>query len=135
MLLEKYSAGAGDRFAQQAEAQPHACVLARDRAAVIGPGWNKSSRVEPFYAVDRARLPRPTAVASPSADPFASALRHKPHRWEFNPSLRQLIHVGYKVATQKGAEYLKRVKANREIIAHNVTGNLFDRHFKPIFLG
>jgi len=46
-----------------------------------------------------------------------------------------LIHGGYKIAAHQGAEYLTLVRENREIIARNVTGNLFDRHLKPIFLG
>jgi hypothetical protein len=46
-----------------------------------------------------------------------------------------LLHVGYKVAARKGAEYLDLVRTNRERIARNVTHNLFERHLRPIFLG
>ena len=31
--------------------------------------------------------------------------------------------------------YLKALEANEEVVARNVTGNLFDRHIKPVFLG
>jgi hypothetical protein len=42
--LAKYSLGVGDRFAQEAEAQLRACVMAlRDGVEVI-PVWNKSNR-------------------------------------------------------------------------------------------
>jgi len=120
-LAESGGAGLALAKAIYTEALAHADELCAPYATVID--------------IDRAKLPSATTVAGWSADPFANALRHEPHCREFNPSLRQLIHVGYKVAAHKGAEYLDLVKANREIIARNVTGNLFDRHFKPIFLG
>lgn len=85
--------------------------------------------------LDRACLPSAAAVAGWTAEQYANALRHEPRCPEFNPSLRQLIHVGYKIAARQGREYLEAVRANRDIIARNVTGNLFDRHFKPIFPG
>jgi hypothetical protein len=34
-----------------------------------------------------------------------------------------------------GDKYLNALEANEEIVAKNVTTNLFDRHIKPIFLG
>src|SRR5204863_9627181 len=40
----KFSIGVGDRFAQQAEAQLRAFVLAAERGADIVPVWNKSNR-------------------------------------------------------------------------------------------
>src|SRR5688572_10549095 len=44
MKLEKFSVGVGDRFAQQAEAQLRACMLAAEQGAVVVPVWNKSNR-------------------------------------------------------------------------------------------
>jgi len=42
--LGKFSLGMGDRFAHQAKAQLHACVLAAEQGAEITPVWNKSNR-------------------------------------------------------------------------------------------
>ncbi|MCX6997355.1 MAG: tagaturonate epimerase family protein [Kiritimatiellaeota bacterium] len=120
-LAESGGAGLALAKAIYAEALAHADELCAPYATVID--------------IDRARLPAATTVAGWTGEQFANALRHEPHCREFNPSLRQLIHVGYKVAAHKRKEYLDLVEANREIIARNVTGNLFDRHFKPIFLG
>jgi len=48
MILEKFSLGVGDRFAQQAKAQLHACqLLAADGVEVV-PVWNKSNREHTF---------------------------------------------------------------------------------------
>src|ERR1041385_4778204 len=44
LKLAKYSVGIGDRFAQQAEAQLRAFILAAERGADIVPVWNKSNR-------------------------------------------------------------------------------------------
>ena len=44
LKLAKYSVGVGDRFAQQAEAQLRALILAAENGAEIVPVWNKSNR-------------------------------------------------------------------------------------------
>ena len=49
--------------------------------------------------------------------------------------MRQLLHVGYKVAAQMGTRYTDALKEHAEIVGRNVTENLLDRHIKPVFLG
>ncbi len=44
LALERYSVGVGDRFAQQAEAQLRAFMLAAEKGVDITPVWNKSNR-------------------------------------------------------------------------------------------
>jgi hypothetical protein len=53
----------------------------------------------------------------------------------YNSSLRQLLHVGFKVAAQLGPRYFGLLEANEAVIAKNVTENLFARHIAPVFLG
>src|SRR5262249_10529426 len=50
--------------------------------------------------IDRSKLPTPSAVQSWSANEYTDALRHDPSQKLYNPHLRQLLHVGYKVAAQ-----------------------------------
>ncbi len=91
----------------------------------------------PYAAVidiDTAQLPSPAAVDAWSADEYTSALRHVQSNSAYNPHLRQLLHVGYKVAAQMGEEYLGMLRECEDSIARNVTENLFDRHIKPLFL-
>jgi tagaturonate epimerase len=85
--------------------------------------------------IDRSKLPANGAVSHWSADQFTSALRHDPTCKDFNPHIRQLLHVGYKIAAKKGNGYLDMLRSSNEHIARNVTANLFERHLKPIFLG
>ena len=85
--------------------------------------------------IDPAKLPAPAEVAYWSSAQFTAALRHDPGSPAYNPSLRQLLHVGFKVAAQLGQRYLDLLDANREVIAKNVTHNLYDRHIAPVFFG
>jgi hypothetical protein len=48
--------------------------------------------------------------------------------------MRQLVHVSFKVAAKQGARYLDLLVANRDVVAKQVTENIYDRHLKPLFL-
>lgn len=85
--------------------------------------------------IDRAKLPDPAIVAQWTGAQFAAAVRHDPRCQDFNPHIRQLLHVGYKLAAHKLDRYLGLVQASNGVITRGVTHNLFDRHLKPIFLG
>ena len=73
--------------------------------------------------IDRAKLPDAKTVAGWKPEQFAAALRHDPQCGEFNPHVRQLLHVGYKIAAKKGEGYLDLVRRSNGHIARNVTGN------------
>jgi hypothetical protein len=79
-------------------------------------------------------LPTPAEVQKWSSEQFVAALRHDQSCPAFNPHLRQLIHVGYKIAAQLGQRYLKMLDACEATIARNVTTNLYERHLKPLFV-
>jgi tagaturonate epimerase len=85
--------------------------------------------------IDPDELPDPCDVANWTSDQFTSALRHNPAEPTYNPSFRQLLHVGFKVAAKMGRRYLDLVEANEAVIARNVTKNLYNRHIAPVFLG
>ena len=91
----------------------------------------------PYAAVidiDPSKLPEPGAVRQWRAEQFAGALRHDQTNPLFNPHLRQLLHVGFKIAARMGERYTKMLEACEESISRNVTTNLFDRHIEPLFL-
>ena len=85
--------------------------------------------------IDPTKLPTPTEVNGWTSAQYTSALRHEQSNKAYNPSFRQLLHVGFKVAAKLGDRYLKALEANEEVVARNVTTNLFERHIKPVFLG
>jgi tagaturonate epimerase len=85
--------------------------------------------------IDPTKLPKPEEVNGWTSEQYTSALRHDQSNKAYNPSFRQLLHVGFKVAAKMGTRYLTALEANEEVVARNVTTNLFERHIKPVFLG
>jgi len=104
-----------------AEAFAHSAELCAPYATVID--------------IDPAKLPSPAEVNQWTSAKFTSALRHDPRSPAYNSSLRQLLHVGFKVAAKMGPRYLGLLEANEAVIAKNVTENLYARHIAPVFLG
>jgi tagaturonate epimerase len=78
-------------------------------------------------------LPSPETVEAWTAEQFAGALQHEQLNPAYNPSLRQLLHVGYKVASELNKDYTDALVANEKIVARCVTGNLYDRHILRLF--
>jgi len=85
--------------------------------------------------IDATQLPTPEVVNGWTSDQYTSALRHEQSNKAYNPSFRQLLHVGFKVAAKMGDRYLNALEANEEVVARNVTENLFNRHIRPVFFG
>jgi len=85
--------------------------------------------------INPAKLPMPAEVNGWTSEQYTSALRHDQKNKAYNQDLRQLLHVGFKVAAKMGDRYLKALEANEVVVARNVTTNLFERHIKPVFLG
>jgi hypothetical protein len=84
--------------------------------------------------LDRNRLPTAAQVGAWTSDQFVSALRHDPKNPAYNPHLRQLLHVGYKIAAKMGTRYLNALTEYEPSVTRNVSENLFERHVKPLYL-
>lgn len=93
--------------------------------------------IKPYLTVvdiDRAQLPTPDAVAAWTSQKYADSLAHDQANKDFNIHFRQLLHTGFKVAAEMGPRYTDALKKFSSIIGANVTYNLYDRHFKRLFL-
>ena len=98
---------------------------------------NVDAMCEPYASVidiDSDKLPTAEAVAGWSGDQYANALRHVQEHPEFNQHFRQLLHIAFKLAAKEGIRYTDLLKANAEVVGKNVTENLYDRHFKRLFV-
>ena len=98
---------------------------------------NVDAMCEPYASVidiDSAKLPTADEVAGWSGDQYANALRHVQEHPEFNQHFRQLLHIAFKLAAKEGVRYTDLLKANSEVVGKNVTENLYDRHFKRLFV-
>lgn len=83
--------------------------------------------------IDDSKLPSAEEVASWTGEKFANTLRHIPGHPDYNPNLRQLIHVGYKVASEMGTKYTDLLKKHAEVVGQCVEENIYDRHLKRLF--
>lgn len=119
-----------------AEADGSGLELAKE---IYRDAWNHREELCVPYAsvidIDPGKLPSPDEVNDWQTEQFVAAIRHDPNDPSYNSSMRQLLHVGFKVAAKMGARYLDLLSANEPTIAKNVTRNLFERHIKPVFLG
>lgn len=66
---------------------------------------------------------------------FTGAPGHDPKHSLSNASLRQLLHVSFKLAAKAGRRYLDLLVANEAIVGKNVTENIYARRLKPLFVG
>lgn len=85
--------------------------------------------------IDRSALPSTDTVGKWDAVAFASALRHDQKCKAYNPNLRQLLHVGYKLAAEMGSRFTAALEKHADVVAANVTENIYQRHICPLFLG
>lgn len=80
-------------------------------------------------------LPTAEEVNGWSGRKFADSLRHDQSNPDYNLQFRQLLHCGYKVAAEYGDTYFNALDKYKDIVAKNVTENIFERHIKPLFIG
>lgn len=83
--------------------------------------------------VDLDSLPAPDEVDGWDAERFARALRHNQADPLFNPSMRQLIHVSYKIAAELRDEYIPALEKHADIIGQQISDNLGARHINRLF--
>ena len=117
------------------EAGPEGLALAKE---IYSEAYSHREELCAPYAsvidVDPAKLPSPEEVNGWTAEQYSGALRHDQKNPAFNAHLRQLLHVGFKVAAKMGPRYLSMLDKCEASIAKNVTENLYERHLKPLFL-
>jgi hypothetical protein len=83
--------------------------------------------------INISKLPSKTVVAAWSNKKLADSLRHVPGNKDYNPNMRQLVHVAYKLAAMKMDEYFKLLDANEKTVAKCVYENMYDRHICRLF--
>ena len=85
-------------------------------------------------AIDKSKLPTVAEVEIWDSAKFTESLIHNQKCANYNPSFRQLIHVGYKIAVELDAEYGTALDKYRGQIERNVMYNILERHLKILFL-
>ncbi len=83
--------------------------------------------------IHRPALPKVQDLRGWTGAAFAAAVRHDPTDSRYNPSLRQLLHVGYKLAAEAGDRYTRLLDKYAAVVGAQVTANLLTRHLLRIF--
>lgn len=83
--------------------------------------------------IDKASLPSKGVISKWDSKRFAASVRHIPGSSDYNPNMRQLIHVAYKLAALRMDEYYRLLDKHKEIIAGCVYENVYDRHICRLF--
>ena len=83
--------------------------------------------------IDRSKLPDPSEVNQWSGEKLVNSLRHIPDHPEYNPNIRQLLHLSYKIAAEYGDVYLHMLHKYSEIISEEVRENIYGRHIRRLF--
>jgi hypothetical protein len=118
-----------------AEAGGDGLALAQE---IYAQAWSHREELCAPYAavidIDAGRLPNPSEVSGWTSEEYVAALRHDRSNPAFNPDLRQLLHVGYKIAAKMGRRFLDALERYEDPISRNVIENLWERHIRPLFL-
>ena len=84
--------------------------------------------------IDRSLLPSPDQFRLLSGGDVAQSIRHDAACPRYDQNIRQLLHVGFKVAAELGETYLQALRKHSEIVGEQVSSNLFEKHITPLFL-
>ncbi len=83
--------------------------------------------------INISTLPSMTSVSAWDGRKFADSLRHIPGNKDYNPNMRQLVHVAYKLAAMRMDEYFRLLEANEKTVAKCVYDNMYERHICRLF--
>jgi hypothetical protein len=83
--------------------------------------------------INVSSLPAKAEVLKWSSKKFADSLRHIPENKSYNPNMRQIIHVAYKLAANRMDEYYRLLEANEETVSECVYENIYERHICRVF--
>lgn len=83
--------------------------------------------------IEANELPSAREVSIWNGRKFAASLRHDQGNPDYNPNMRQLIHVAYKLAAQKMDIYFRFLEEHEEVVSECVFDNIYNRHICRLF--
>jgi hypothetical protein len=78
-------------------------------------------------------LPSQKEISSWTSVKFADSVRHIRGNNDYNPTMRQLIHVAYKLAAKRMDKFIWLLESNEKTISECVYENIYDRHICRLF--
>jgi len=83
--------------------------------------------------INISKLPSKKEVSGWNSNRFADSLRHIPENPSYNPNMRQLVHVAYKMAAARMDEYFHLLETNEKTVSKCVFENMYNRHICRLF--
>lgn len=83
--------------------------------------------------IKTSSLPSKNEVAGWDSPKMAATIRHDQYNKDYNPDMRQLLHVSYKLAAEKKDEYFALLEKYSETISRNVFENICSKHICKLF--
>ena len=83
--------------------------------------------------INVSSLPSKQEVSEWTSKKYADTLRHIPGSPDYNPNMRQLIHVAYKLAALQMKDYYRLLETNEETVSKCVYENVYNRHICRLF--
>lgn len=83
--------------------------------------------------INISSLPSKKEVAEWSGRKFSDTITHVEKNRSYNPNMRQLLHVAYKIAAHEIEEYFRLIESNEQIISECVYENIYNRHICRLF--
>jgi hypothetical protein len=78
-------------------------------------------------------LPSGHEVSGWNGNKFSNSIKHIPGNSDYNPNMRQLIHVAYKLAASDMENYFSLLEANEPVVSKCVFENIYNRHICRLF--
>jgi len=78
-------------------------------------------------------LPSKQEVSLWNGKRFSESLKHEPGNSCYNPDMRQLIHVAYKLAGLQMKTFYALLEVNEKIVSKCVYENIYNRHINRLF--
>ena len=83
--------------------------------------------------IEVTSLPSVNEVSQWNSNQFSASLKHIPGNRGYNPNMRQLLHVAYKLAALKMKDYIRLLELNEKTVSECVYENIYNRHICRLF--
>ena len=83
--------------------------------------------------INVSSLPSIKEVSKWTGQKFSDSLRHISGNSDYNPNMRQLIHVAYKIAAMNMNDYSRLLETNEKTVSACVYENIYNRHICRLF--
>lgn len=79
-------------------------------------------------------LPSAKEISGWDSRKFAMSINHEDGNMDYNPDMRQLMHIAYRLAAEKADVFSELLKDHEDIISQRVSDNIYKKHICRLFI-